>query len=421
MKRNIRLLSAALATALAVTLAGCSMPQAAESLPSFIPDDVIKETAGIPRDTVLFKVNGADVKAEDYLYWVVYGADSMSQYGDIDWTMDLGDGTTMTEYLKKNAMQTAKLYKVVENKATELGYSMSDTDKKDYNDEISSMKSQLKQQVSSLGMDLTEDGAFQYWLAIIGLSKEGFARVNQASYLYNDLTQGIFGKDGSQAPTDEDFNTWLDQNGTMRVKHILVKAVADQSTSDDGMATALEKATQIRAELSAAGDTEEKFDELMKADSDDVDSSGALNSPDGYTFGPDDSLTQEFKDASAALEIGQISEPVAVNNASSGGYSGYHIIMRLSADTDETRDSYAKDLMNKQVDSWMDETQVQTTDAYDNLDIQAFYTALTQLRTKMQDEAIPSPSPSPSDSSVPAGSSAPTDSSTPQPSASPAA
>ena len=66
-----RLGAAAAALALTLSLAGCGQDTAGTTpipLPEGVPADIIQETAGISRDTVLLTVDGAQVTAEAESY-----------------------------------------------------------------------------------------------------------------------------------------------------------------------------------------------------------------------------------------------------------------------------------------------------------------------------------------------------------------
>lgn len=406
MKLSKRLISLTAAAALVVSLvAGCTAPGGSKlPRPDYIPEDIIMQTAGIARTTPLLTVDGVDVSAEALLYWVTATADQFSQYmGAIDWASDMGDGTTMQDYVLKSAVETAKLYQVVANHAKDLGVTLSAEDQKKYDEELAALKTQLATQLEAEDQDL----AYAQWLSIMGLSEEGFNNINRVSYLFTNIRDAQYGESGKEPPTDESLAAWVEESGTLRAKHILVKAVASEDGSDDGMAAALEKANTIRAELKAAGDTEAAFDEGMTKYSEDVNAAGEQNcGPEGYTFVPGE-MVDEFYDGTKALEIGAVSEPVQSSY-------GYHIILRLAATGDKT--AYADDRANALVDGWMAEAKVETTEAYDNLDLNTFYTKLNELRATIQEKMYPA-----EETPAPTGTAAPEGTETPAPSETPAA
>lgn len=389
MNLSKKLVSIAASAALVASLAsGCSTSGGSKlPAPDYIPKDIVMETAGIARTTPLLTVDGVDVNAEQLLYWVAANADQLSQYmGTIDWAADMGDGTTVQDYILNSAVETAKLYQVVSNHAKDMGIKLSTEDQKTSDDELAAMKTQLATQLEAEDENL----AYAQWLAIMGLSEEGFNSINQVSYLFASLRDAQFGEAGKEAPTDESLAAWAEESGTMRAKHILVKAVASEDGSDDGMAAALEKSNTIRAELKAAGDTEAAFEEAMTKYSEDVSATGEQNGgPEGYTF-PEGQMVPEFYEGTKALALGAVSEPIGVVSTN---YSGYHIILRLPV-TD--KEAYADDKANALVDQWMSEAKVEYTEAYEQLDLNAYYTKLGELRTTIQEkmqpaEATPAP------------------------------
>ncbi len=251
---------------------------------------------------------------------------------------------------------------------------------------------ELTSQLEASGTSGDAESEYLRWLAFIGISGETFDMVNQTPYIYGHLKDKLFGGDGLTA---EAMGQWLEDNGVVRAKHILIAAEptkdADGNVTDDGMAAALEKANEIRAQLKAAGDTEEKFDALMAANTSDVSSTGAVNNPDGYVFDASGalldgsgSLVTEFTQGAAALAVGEISDPVQSTY-------GYHILLRLDADTADTRNQYTTAKMNEQSDQWMEEAQVEKTAAFDQLNAERFYTALVDLRAEMTAAAQPEP------------------------------
>ena len=130
----------------------------------------------------------------------------------------------------------------------------------------------------------------------MGLSENSFFHINEVSYLFQNLREGLYGTKGTEAPDGEK----IDAAGVLHAKHILIKAVpvTDESgnVTDDGMASALEKANALYDEITVAEDPMTRFEELMNENSEDVDSSGNVNGgADGYTFGPGEMVTERWR------------------------------------------------------------------------------------------------------------------------------
>ena len=78
------------------------------------------------KDTVMMTVNGDNVTAGDLFFWIAQNADYISGYYsqmgvELDWSEDMGDGTTMGDYLKEQAKSSAVLYHVVREQAQDQG------------------------------------------------------------------------------------------------------------------------------------------------------------------------------------------------------------------------------------------------------------------------------------------------------------
>lgn len=410
MKFTTRMFSAALAAGvLAASLAGCGAGPAASTtlpLPSEVPEDIIMTAAGIARDTPLLTVDGVEVPAEELLYWVSSYADQYAAWGMTDLTMDVGSGQTLGEYYLDSAVETAALYRVVASKAEELGLGWSDANQTAYDEQLQTMKTSLAQQA---GLDIETqsdkvDTEFVRLISYMGLSQEGFFHINQASFLYNNLMEGLYGPEGTDAPDADKLN----EAGVLHAKHILIKAepVTDEAgnVTDDGMAAALTEAQGLYDQLMAAEDPMALFDQLMTEHTDDVDASGNVNGgAEGYTFG-DGEMVTEFYEGTKALAEGEISQPIQ-------SQYGYHIILRLSADNEAGYDKYAQVKMQNQIDQWMDEARIERAEALDGLDLQAYYDGLTTLRSDIS--AASQADNAPAESETPAETTAPTETAAP--------
>ena len=380
MKLTTRMLGAALSAAvLGGALAGCGSTAGTFTqlpLPSEVPEDIIMQTAGIARDTPLLTVDGAQVPAEEVLYWVSSYADQYAAWGMTDLTADMGNGQTLGQYYLDSAVETATLYQLMENKAEELKLGWTKDNQTSYDEQLQTMKESLAQQA---GLDIETQSAqvdteLVRLISYMGLSQEGFFHINQASFLYNNLMNGLFGTEGTDAPDADK----LEEAGVLHAKHILIKAqpVTDEAgnVTDDGMAATQAQAQELYDQLLSAEDPMTLFDQLMTEYTDDVDSSGNVNGgTDGYTFGPGE-MVDEFYNGAKALGEGEISEPIQ-------SQYGYHIILRLSADNQAGYDKYAQVKMQDQIDQWMDEAQVERAEELDSLDLQAYYDGLTTLRS----------------------------------------
>lgn len=379
MKCAKKLLGLSLAGALLMgTLAGCGDSPAPSATPA--PDDIAYQAAGIARDTVLFTVDGADVTADDYLFWLLGSISDAKQNGyladDTAWEEEI-DGVATSEYLKTAALETAKLYAVMQSKAAEKGIALSEDEQAEADAQMEQMSSYL----SMMGYTLEE------YLNSQCITEETFRAMNEVYYLNQAYVAKLVeeGDERLQA-TEENMTAFLDENGFYSCKHILLTTRREtgetdssgnpvyEDFSEEETAKVKEEADALLAQIRAADDPEAEFDKVMQERSDDGrDEEGNLYSPDGYdTYAGQ--MVAEFEEAALALQVGEISEPVK-------SPFGYHIILRLPQATEnETYQGYFQTYaMNQIVDGWVAEAKVETTDAYDALDPKAFYNKMTEL------------------------------------------
>lgn len=377
-------------------LAGCGESGPAQATPD--PGDIAYQTAGISRDTVLFTVDGSEVTADEYLFWLQNIISEAGNYGQLpegdDWTTAEIEGTPAAEYLKTQALDTSKLYTVVSNQAAKEGVTLSE-------EERSAAQTQLEQLESQIGL-YYPGMTLQDWLDSQCISKETFERLNSVSTLAQSL-QDTLAENGTLEITDADLDSLVTElmGETYKVKHILLafpEKEADNQVTDEEKAALKAEADTLLAQIRAAEDPYAEFDRVMNERSEDGrDENGELAAPDGYVAYAGQ-MVPEFEEASLALEPGAFSEPVETTY-------GYHLILRLEM-TDEDRQELREMvrpyqinmLMTELNETWMDEAVVETTQAYQDLDPKAFYDKLTQLNEAREAEraaANPTPTPSP--------------------------
>ena len=301
-----RILGSALALAMtAGLLSGCGSAY-----------DPVKDVMGYKGSTVMFTVNGRDVTAEEYLFWLAQQADSANMYlsamdsednqGSV-WDMEVQEGVTAGDSIKEAAQQYAILYSVVAGKAQAEGYSYGREDKAAYQEELATAKEQLG-----------GEEAYETYLKSMCISDSGFEKVSSVGVLYDHMLQGMFqeGKDG--AATQEDLEKFAQDNDVLAAKHILLltqDSQTGQALSEEEAAQKKAKAEELLAQLQAISDPaqlEEKFDELMNANSEDT---GLAANPDGYATTGEMIQSSEDATCPGARPIsGLWRAPMATNN-----------------------------------------------------------------------------------------------------------
>lgn len=389
-----RAAGAALAMTLAVSLlAGCDEAAASDPI-----KDMMGEDSGITSETVMLTVNGSEVTAGDLFFWLSQSASQAASYSQtlgeetLDWSAEAGDGMTMSEYVKKNAKDQAVLYNVVAAKARENGYEFTQEDKAAYEEELAQAKE-----------DLGGEEVYQNWLNQNCLTEAGMEELSSVGVLFDHMLDGMFTDGSEYAPTEEDLLTYAAENDLLYAKHILLMTqdtATGEALSADEIAAKRTKAEDILAQLQAIQDPEElekTFDTLMNENSEDT---GLAANPDGYLFTAGQ-MVEPFEEGTRALDYGQISGIVESDY-------GYHIILRLDPTASESlRSQWAVQRLNELVDQWVNEAEVEETEAFTDLDIGEFYDKLTayqaQLDAAMETESAETEDAAGTDAEAPAG------------------
>lgn len=404
MKKFTRLLSLCAALAMTVSLAACGGGGEAadttptpEATPSGQPVgeggvalmpvnevDVAMELTGNAWDSSLFTVNGEEVTAEKYLYFLASNISSyeyyFSMYGmSLDWTQEM-DGMTMGQYMKGDGRDTAMFYTLVYQQAKRAGVSLTD-------EQVAELEASRQDVIDQLG----GEEMYVFALQRAALNDETLWWVNAAPYLYQNLQEKYM---EANPVSQEELDAHLAENELLRAKHILIAPETVPSADEEGnpyseeeiaqmaadsQAEALAQAEDILAQLSEAEDPIALFDELMNQYSEDT---GLASYPDGYTFGPGEMVAQ-FEEGTKALGIGEISGLI-------GSDYGFHIILRLEPAAEEVatynanlKAEYEASVFSAYSDTWMEEAQVVYTDAYEAIDAQSYYEALLAYQAEM--------------------------------------
>lgn len=363
------------AAALAVLLlAGCG-PKGSKPSAQAAGKDIVEQVLGVPGDTPILTVDGVEVDAERYLFWLVNSIETQKYYGglatDEAWEEEY-QGQTMAQLVKADALETTKLYQVVENKAREQGAELTEEDEAE-------IASQLQQLVDQAGSEEN----FKNQLDGVSISREGFVALNRVSYL-NQALKAKLEEAGELTVSQEELKEFESEGGYYAAKHILISTrrinedgSGYEDFSDEEKAQALEKAKGLYEQIMAAPaeSREETFDALMNEHSEDGrdPGTGELYYPQGYTCVEPGRMVPEFEAGALALETGGVSEPVQTDY-------GYHIILRIPVAEEELRQVYNEDYkLNQLTQEWVGQAEVTTTKLYDDLDPKTFYEKLTEV------------------------------------------
>lgn len=309
------------------------------------PGGMLGRASGLDEEETLLTVDGRDVPAWRYLYWLAYTCDRVAaRYRDagavLDWQAPL-DGGTLADYAKDQALTDTALYAIVENWAERYGVTLSDE----------------QRQAIADGWDQKAAGAgYLERLAAMGLDRDRALELETVGALYAGLLALQRQEGSALTPTKEALATFADQSGWITVDRVLIAAGDDRDT-------ARERAAEAFAKLNGAQDQAAVFDALAKTGDD----------PAGpRTILPGDGqLPQELEEAARTLEVGQCSGILESDE-------GFSILRRLTPDTA----GLAGDYFDSRLQEAAAGARVSLTEAYEKMDPAVFYKKLEEIRTE---------------------------------------
>ncbi len=258
-------------------------------------------------DTVVASVNGVDVSWDSFFGAAYqYILTLKNTYGITDLSADLTDGYTMEQWVLDCAKDYVSQIVVINQKAAELGISLSDEEMAEIDADLQSFA------------DTYYEGDTDKVLSENDMTRDFYYAQVTASLLYNKIFEHYYGADGENL-SDEDAISYAKDNGYLHAKHILLKTVDDsrQPLDDETVAAKKAQAEELLAELKncPADELEDKFDALIEEYSEDY-TPGYY--PDGYYF-QEGTMVESFYTAALALDEGAVSDIVESE-------FGYHIL-----------------------------------------------------------------------------------------------
>ena len=254
---------------------------------------------------------------------------------------------------KESAKQQVALIHIVKQKMDELGLSLSYSQKKN-------IVTANKQNAEQLG----GEDAYLQRLASIGFDMDHYNNYQYVSACAQVLKDYYFGENGVSVPSDDELQKYFDDN-YITAKHILI--LTKNPSTGETTRTDEEAKKEAQAVLDRLNNGED-FDALLTEKNEDA---GEAQYAKGYTF-TEGQMVDEFYNAAKALQEGEVSGLVK-------SQYGYHIIKRCELNQDEfenMRDAIIAAVasekgtagsIDEMMQQWIDEADIQTTDAYDEI------------------------------------------------------
>ena len=173
-------------------------------------------------DTVM-TVNGTSVSFDEYMGGLNQAVseleDLYQSYSgtSVDWDGKFlfDDTVTNLEWCLKRAGQQVARYRVVEQKAKEMGVTLTDEQTTAIDDQIQNIKDQY---VTS---DDNADTQLQAFFASYGYTEDSYRERCRLNYLYSDLFTEIYGEQGSKL-SDDKVQAYAEENDYITSAHILL-------------------------------------------------------------------------------------------------------------------------------------------------------------------------------------------------------
>jgi len=340
----------------ALILAGCGQKkaEAAESL--------YEQVTGIPANQVLLTVDGRDVPAWRYFYWLTYNCDYLTEACDaegqaLDWEADRS-GQTMAQYVKQQALDTTVLYAVIENWAEEYGCDTDDRDQEALEQEWEALCEKYGSESRCLGE-----------LAWMGLDRAGADAFTLDYHRYSRLRELAVTPGSTLYPAEDALGAFAQSAGYRTVDSILISTADVQEGDTAAMAEKRERAEMVLSKLEGSSDPMEYFSTLAGMYSD----APREETPQGITFVPGDGRVSEAVErASEDLEENQWSGIVEVPD-------GLAILLRRPLD----KAAVAADWFDSRLQQAAQKAEVKPAPEYEDINPADFYEKLIAARGQL--------------------------------------
>jgi len=281
--------------------------------------DFDKAIASFPPETIMIKAGDHTLTWAEMYFFLFRSVVNFIQtfQSSFDWSEGLDDGTTLADLAMKLSTEEALTFIIYAYGAKALDITISDDDLEMLNADIDSMVASYDS-LEDFERALRDNNGFYNFDTFVQLLTTEFAVGLMITELYGD--------DAGSFP-DEGVADYVIRNEYMLAKHILRLKTADDSD------TPLKETEEILKQLKSRADDEDFldfFNEMMLESSEDP---GSEAFPQGYLFQPFE-MVEPFSVAAASLEYGELSDIVETEY-------GFHIILRLPVDYDDTPYSLA--------------------------------------------------------------------------------
>lgn len=344
MKRRIL----ALLFCLVLLLSACGGTNAGEG-------GLLSRASGIDGEEVLLTVDGREVPAWRYLYWLTTVCDQIrTAWNDagrtLDWQQTLS-GEPLADYARRKALENTALYATVETMAEENGVTLTEEDQ-------AQLDGEWQEKVTEYG----SEEAYLQALERMGLGREEARALSEDACLYRKLLALAGDASSALYVSQEELDTFVAGREYLAASCILISTAGVAPEDSETLAAKKAQAETLFAQINGADGGAALFTQLAQTEND------AASQPGTFAAG-DGTLPQAAEEALQALEVGQWSGVVETEE-------GYYLLLRQETDSAQIR----ADCFDDKLLAAAQAADTQPGAKLETLSVPAFYDAVCRER-----------------------------------------
>lgn len=316
---------------------------------------LLSRASGIADDEVLLTVDGREVPAWRYLYWLTSVCDQIRTAWNesgrtLDWQQTLS-GEPLADYARRKALENTALYATVETLAEDNGVTLSEEDQ-------AQLDAEWQEKVTEYG----SEEAYLEALARMGLGKEEARALSEDACLYRKLLTLAADPASALYVTEEALTEFTAGREYLAASCILVSTEGVAAEDTETLAAQKSRAETLFSQINSAADGAAAFAQLAQTENDAPAQPGTFAAGDG-------TLPQAAEEALRALEVGQWSGVVETEE-------GYYLLLRQETDSSAIR----TDCFDQTLLAAAQEADTEPDAKLETLSVPAFYDAVCRER-----------------------------------------
>lgn len=316
---------------------------------------LLSRASGIDQEEVLLTVDGREVPAWRYLYWLTAVCDQIrTAWNDsgrtLDWQQTLS-GEPLADYARRKALENTALYATVETLAEKNGVTLSEED-----------QTQMDEEWQEKVAEYDGEEAYLQALERMGLGREEARALSEDACLYRKLLTLSGDASSELYVTPEETEKFAAGREYLAASCILVSTAGVAEEDSETLAAQKSRAETLFSQINSAQDGAAEFARLAQTENDAAAQPGTFAAGDG-------TLPQAAEEALRALEVGQWSGVVETE-------MGYYLLLRQEVDSATVRE----DCFDSKLLAMALEADTQPGAKLETLSVPAFYDAVCRER-----------------------------------------